>query len=155
MLAKLNAKSEYDAIEDAFITYQKRKKRVTLHYFERIFEYNSKLKQSTYNQYELSEDFLSMLFNTEELMPHEQSSMIKRIKTIKTPPDRQIDLTVKERAIMDLVKELGLNSNDLENQLKERKAEERMRDQNKEMIKGFRKRMENLIAKARDTVNKD
>ena len=65
----------------------------------------------------MSEDFLSMLFNTEELMPHEQSSMIKRIKTIKTPPDRVIDLTVKERAIMDLVKELGLDTNDLENQI--------------------------------------
>ena len=100
-------------IEDVFITYQRQKKRITLHYFEKCFYYDMRLKQNTYNQYELSEDFLSMLFKTEELMPHEQFSMIKRVKTIKNPPDRLVDLTVKENTILKLAEDLGVSKKDL------------------------------------------
>jgi uncharacterized protein YbcC (UPF0753/DUF2309 family) len=112
-VVKLNLKTEHDKIEDLFITYQRKKKRITLHYFEKIFHYDGHLKQSTYNQYELSEDFLSMLFSTEELIPNEQSRMIKRIKEIKAPEDRLIDLTVKERAITDLAESLGLTAKEI------------------------------------------
>ena len=117
-VVKLNKKTEYDRIEDLFITYQRKKKRITLHYFEKIFHYEGHLKQSTYNQYELSEDFLSVLFSTGELIPNEQSRMIKRIKEIKTPPDHLIDMTVKERALDDLAKSLGVTQNDLDKLIK-------------------------------------
>jgi hypothetical protein len=117
-VVKLNKKTEYDRIEDLFITYQRKKKRITLHYFEKIFEYEGQLKQSTYNQYELSEDFLSVLFSTGELIPNEQSRMIKRIKEIKTPPDHLIDMTAKERALNDLAESLGVTQKDLDKLIK-------------------------------------
>jgi len=117
-VVKLNKKTEYDRIEDLFITYQRKKKRITLHYFEKIFHYEGRLKQSTYNQYELSEDFLSVLFSTGELIPNEQSRMIKRIKEIKTPPDHLIDMTAKERALNDLAESLGVTQKDLDKLIK-------------------------------------
>lgn len=42
LLIKLNAKTEHDKIEDVFITYEKAKKRITLHYFEKVFDYRQK-----------------------------------------------------------------------------------------------------------------
>ena len=39
LLIKLNARTEHDKIEDVFITYEKNKKRITLHYFEKVFDY--------------------------------------------------------------------------------------------------------------------
>mgnify|MGYP003349766321 CR=1 FL=1 len=113
----MNVKTEHDKIEDLFITYQRKKKRITLHYFEKIFHYDGHLKQSTYNQYELSEDFLSVLFSTGELIPNEQSRMIKRIKEIKTPPDHLIDMTAK-RTLNDLAALLSVTKKDLEKQIK-------------------------------------
>jgi uncharacterized protein YbcC (UPF0753/DUF2309 family) len=113
----MNVKTEHDKIEDLFITYQRKKKRITLHYFEKIFHYDGHLKQSTYNQYELSEDFLSMLFSTGELMPNEQSRMIKRIKEIKTPPDHLMYMTAK-RTLNDLASLLSVTKKDLEKQIK-------------------------------------
>ena len=151
-VVKLNTKTEHDKLEDLFITYQRNKKRITLHYFEKVFHYDGHVKQSTYNQYELSEDFLSMLFSTEELMPNEQSRMIKRIKEIKAPPDRLIDLTVKEKAINDLATQLGITQKDLEKQLKDEEdgvlSEGEEKRETDAEFDAYKKQMEDLINRA-------
>ena len=165
----MNVKTEHDKIEDLFITYQRKKKRITLHYFEKSFHYDGHLKQSTYNQYELSEDFLSMLFSTGELMPNEQSRMIKRIKEIKAPVDRLIDLTVKERAINDLATQLGVTQADLEKQMENssddeeevtrpgvakvlRPKQEKIKRQTEAEFEAYMKQMQELIAEAESQI---
>lgn len=36
-------------------------RKITLHYFEKFFDYRKKLKGCSYNTFELTEDFLSMI----------------------------------------------------------------------------------------------
>lgn len=96
-----------------FITYEQKKKRITLHYFEKFFDYYQRIIQSTYNKYDLSEDFLSMLINTGELIPHEQPRLIKRVKNLKNPQDKLIQLMTKENRLQKLADDLKKSLEDL------------------------------------------
>lgn len=55
------AYTDFDSLENLFITFEKKEKRITLHYFEKLYDYYHRLTRSSYNIFELSEDFLSML----------------------------------------------------------------------------------------------
>lgn len=63
-LVKQRANCQNDSIEDLFLTYERDDKdtskinKITLHYFEKFFDYRKKLKGCTYNTFELTEDFL-------------------------------------------------------------------------------------------------
>ena len=83
---KQRANCQNDSIEDLFLTYERegasnvvsdgtketktseksledatKIRKITLHYFEKFFDYRKKLKGCSYNTFELTEDFLSMI----------------------------------------------------------------------------------------------
>jgi len=66
-LVKQRANCQNDCLEDLFLTYEREKdgsfkiKKLTLHYFERFYDYRKKLKNSTYNMFDLTDDFLTMV----------------------------------------------------------------------------------------------
>jgi hypothetical protein len=112
LLVKQNAKTITDNLDGLFVTSDLNKKRITIHYFESSFDYDDRLIQSSYNVFDLSEDFMQMLILSEELLPHEQPKNIKRIKTIKAPTEKLVHETYNEKAIAELAEALHV---DLEN----------------------------------------
>jgi hypothetical protein len=64
LLVQLKFKTDYDSLENLFITYHKKSRRIIIHYFEKLYDYYKHLTRSTYNYLELSEDFLLMLLQT-------------------------------------------------------------------------------------------
>ena len=61
---KQRSSCQNDSLEDLFLTYERDDKdmskirKITLHYFEKFFDYRKKLKGCTYNTFELTEDFI-------------------------------------------------------------------------------------------------
>lgn len=77
-LVKQRAHCENDCLEDLFLTYErtedaKQIKKITLHYFEKYFDYRKKLQSCTYNMFELTEDFISMITTCGEILPSEKT----------------------------------------------------------------------------------
>lgn len=92
-LVKQRANCQNDCLEDLFLTYEREKdgsfkiKKLTLHYFERFYDYRKKLKNSTYNMFDLTDDFLTMLQTCGEILPSEKTKLVKTIESYKHPND--------------------------------------------------------------------
>jgi hypothetical protein len=110
LLVKQNAKSISDSLKNLFITYDLPRKSITIHYFENLFDYDDCLISSSYNTFDLSEDFMQMLILGEELLPHEQPKNIKRIKAIKAPTEQIIQKTKHEIGLEKFTAELEKES---------------------------------------------
>lgn len=57
--------------------------RITLHYFEKFYDYRKKLKRCTYNTFDLTQDFLQMLARCDQIIPSDKTELIKDLKKIK------------------------------------------------------------------------
>jgi len=107
-LVKQRANCQNDAIEDLFLTYQRSKdkpteiKKITLHYFEKFFDYRKKLKGCTYNVFELTEDFMHMIKTCREILPNEKTKLVKTIHRYKQESKRTEDLQDEEEKMKRL-----------------------------------------------------
>jgi hypothetical protein len=88
-LVKQRAHCENDCLEDLLLTYERDEKnidsvkKITLHYFEKFFDYRKKLKGCTYNVFELTEDFLKMISTCGEILPNEKTQLVQTISGYK------------------------------------------------------------------------
>lgn len=116
-LVKQRAHCENDCIDDVFLTFERDitkesitkdggeklklnqtpLKKITLHYFEKFFDYRKKVKPGgcTYNVFELTEDFLNMLTTCGEILPSEKTSLVSTIAGYKQPDKDEERLTVE------------------------------------------------------------
>jgi hypothetical protein len=89
LLVKQNAKSISDSLKNLLITFDLPRKSITIHNFENLFDYDDCEILSSYNTFNLNEDFMQMLILGEELLPREKPKNIKRIRTIKAPTEKK------------------------------------------------------------------
>ena len=64
---------------------------IQIHYFENFFDYLGKLKASTYNIFELREDFLNMILTCQEIIPSRKHELVQRIKELKDAENKADD----------------------------------------------------------------
>lgn len=97
VIVQQRAHSEHDRIAHAFLTHKHRdgnacnsencsKKELvalTLHYFERFYDADFRLKNATYNTFDLTEDFLSMIRDCGLVIPSEKTLLTREIKKFK------------------------------------------------------------------------
>ena len=56
--------------------------KVTLHYFEKFFDFRKKLKRATYDVFELTEDFIKTVQEIGEVLPSDKARIVRRIKKL-------------------------------------------------------------------------
>jgi hypothetical protein len=82
IIVKQRAHGEHDCLDGLFITYEANEshvKKMTLHYFEKFFDFRKKLRRATFDEFELTEDFLKMLDSCGEVIPNDKIELIQRI----------------------------------------------------------------------------
>ena len=84
LIIKQRAQCKEDCITEAFITYlidehkppEHRLTKMTLHYFESFFDLQGMLVNSTYNIFDMTDDFLSMVKTCTEIIPNEKVKLV-------------------------------------------------------------------------------
>ena len=70
---------ENDCLVDPFLTYETKDGKINklqLHYFENYYDYQGRLKHSTYNIFQLHTDFIRMLIECQEIFPSQKHELI-------------------------------------------------------------------------------
>lgn len=89
LLVKQRVLCNRDCLEDLFLTYERNDesvteiKKISLHYFEKYFDYRKKPRRCTYNVFELTDDFIHMITTCGEILPNEKTQLVNTIKTYK------------------------------------------------------------------------
>lgn len=87
-VVKQQAQTENDGLFQPWLTYSMRQAsngsrilaNIKLHYFESNFNYQGVLLRSTYNCFEMREDFIYMLQNCQEILPIAKHELVERVK---------------------------------------------------------------------------
>lgn len=73
-------------MDDVFITYESNQdskvSKITLHYFEKFFDFQKKLRRATYNVFDLTDDFIKLIEECGEVLPSDKTHIVKRIKKL-------------------------------------------------------------------------
>ena len=56
--------------------------KITLHYFEKFFDFRKKLRRATYNVFDLTEDFIKLITECGEVLPSDKTHIVRRIKKL-------------------------------------------------------------------------
>jgi uncharacterized membrane protein YqiK len=85
-LIKQRSRCEHDCLDDVFITYESNQEskvsKITLHYFEKFFDFKKKLRRATYNVFDLTDDFIKLIEECGEVLPSDKTHIVKRIKKL-------------------------------------------------------------------------
>jgi hypothetical protein len=86
ILIKQRSRCEHDCLDDVFITYESNQEskvsKITLHYFEKFFDFKKKLRRATYNVFDLTDDFIKLIEECGEVLPSDKTHIVKRIKKL-------------------------------------------------------------------------
>lgn len=107
VLVKQRAHSEHDCLDGLFITYEMNGEvveKISIHYFEKFFDYRKKLKEATYDVFELTEDFLKMLNACGEVIPSDKMQLVKRIAklTDRNPQESIMLIGLKAETVSEI-----------------------------------------------------
>lgn len=89
LLVKQRVLCNRDCLEDLFITFDRSAdsvtsiKKISLHYFEKYYDYRKKPRRCTYNVFELTDDFIHMITTCGEILPSEKTQLVNTISTYK------------------------------------------------------------------------
>jgi hypothetical protein len=89
LLVKQRVLCNKDCLEDLFITFERSAEKVTeikkisLHYFEKYYDYRKKPRRCTYNVFELTDDFIHMITTCGEILPSEKTKLVNTISGYK------------------------------------------------------------------------
>jgi len=86
ILIKQRSRCEHDCLDDVFITYESNQEskvsKITLHYFEKFFDFKKKLRRATYNVFDLTDDFIKLIEECGEVLPSDKTHIVRRIKKL-------------------------------------------------------------------------
>ena len=85
-MIKQRSRCEHDCLDDVFITYESNQEskvsKITLHYFEKFFDFKKKLRRATYNVFDLTDDFIKLIEECGEVLPSDKTHIVRRIKKL-------------------------------------------------------------------------
>lgn len=87
MIIQQRTTCEHDCLDDIFITFKTCEKgttisKITLHYFEKFFDFQKKLRRATYDVFDLTEDFIKTIEEVGEVLPSDKAHIVRRVKKL-------------------------------------------------------------------------